>query len=251
MPSLVSLDTILMAWAVAFTLMWRRPDGAWPRRLMLAALAGGLLVTTPIVPYAASSVLGSRYGQVQGDDPAAPLRVVVVLGAGTQVVEGGGRRVALLDGVGAGRVLEAARVYAVLDEPVVISSGGARRHSRELASAAVMRDTLVALGVDASRILLEDRSLTTRDEAVLVAPMLARLNTRRFVLVTSRDHMTRSLRAFRNEGLDPVPSVADDELVRAKWIDLLTPDVAGLRRSHALVHEVLGLAYYRWRGWLA
>lgn len=250
MPSLISLDIILASWALALALMWRRPDRAWPRRVMLVALLAGVLVTIPAIPYAMSSALGRSYGQVLADEPA-PLRAVVLLGAGTQIVEAGGRRLALLDGVGAGRVLEAARVYAVLDRPVVVSSGGARRHAPELSSGAVMRDQLIALDVDPSRIIVEDRSLTTRDEAVLIAPMLARLGQRRFVLVTSRDHMTRSLLAFRSQGLDPVPSVADDELVRATWVDLLTPDVVGLRRNHSLMHEVLGLAYYRWRGWLA
>ena len=250
MPSLISLDTIMAAWALAALLVWRRPASPWPRRVMSGALAAAILLTLPAIPYAASSLLGRNFGQVLGDEPT-PLGVVVVLGAGTQVVEAAGRQLALLDGVGAGRVLEAARVYSVLNRPIVISSGGARRHAPEFSSGAVMRERLIDLGVDNGRIIVEHESLTTRDEVVLIAPLLARLGQRRFVLVTSRDHMARSLLAFRAAGLDPVPSVADDELVRAGWVDLLTPDVVGLRRNHSLLHEVLGLAYYGWRGWLS
>jgi uncharacterized SAM-binding protein YcdF (DUF218 family) len=251
MPEVVSLDAILIGWAIALAWMWRSPQHRIARRFMLAALTLSIVVSTPIVPHAASLVFGQGYGHLERNDQASPITAIVVLGAGTQIVEAGGNRLALLDSVGAARVLEAARTYQLLGSPWVISSGGTRRHPRECSSAHVMADALADLGVDRSRVVLEDESLTTRDEAVLIAPMLAKLNVRRFVLVTTRSHMTRSLRAFRAVGLDPVPSVAADELGRAPWRDLFTPDVIGLRLSHALVHEVLGLAYYQWRGWLA
>lgn len=251
MPEVISLAAILVGWAIALAWMWRSPGQRIGRRLMLAALSLSIVVTTPIVPHAASLMFGRGYGHLERNDPSAPLAAIVVLGAGTQIVEAGGRRLALLDSVGAGRVLEAARAYHVLGNPWVISSGGARRHPRECSSAYVMADALIDLGVDRTRIVLEDESLTTRDEAVLIAPMLARLHVQRFVLVTTRSHMSRALGAFRRAGLDPVPSIAADELGRAPWRELFTPGVTGLRLSHALVHEVLGLAYYQWRGWLA
>jgi uncharacterized SAM-binding protein YcdF (DUF218 family) len=250
-PEIISLDTMLVVWAGALAWMWRYPQQRTARVFMLAALTVSIILTMPIVPHAASLAIGHQYGHVEQDTPSAPLQAIVLLGAGTQIVEAGGDRLALLDSVGAARVLEAARAYRALQRPWVISSGGTRRHPRECSSAHVMADALVALGVDRTRILLEDESLTTRDEAVLIAPMLSRLNVQRFVLVTTRSHMPRSLRAFRQAGLDPVPSVAADELGRAPWHDLLTPDVTGLRLSHALLHEMLGLAYYQWRGWLA
>jgi uncharacterized SAM-binding protein YcdF (DUF218 family) len=251
MPELVSLFAILLGWAVALAFMWRSPRERIARRLMLVVLALSIVVSTPIVPHAASLVFGRSYGRVERNDPQSPITAIVLLGAGTEVVEAGGRQLALLDSVGAARVLEAARAYHVLGSPWVISSGGARRQPRECSSARVMAEALIELGVDRSRIVLEDESLTTHDEAVLIAPMLARLNAQRFLLVTTRSHMPRSLGAFRRVGLDPVPSIAADELSRAPWRDLFMPDVTGLRLTHALVHEVLGLAYYQWRGWLA
>jgi uncharacterized SAM-binding protein YcdF (DUF218 family) len=171
---------------------------------------------------------------VQTED-LRPARAIVLLGAGTD------------------RVLEAARVYRLMDQPWVISSGGVldRSGRSTRTSAALMRDDLVNLGVPESRILLEDRSLTTEDEARLVTPMLRALECTTFVLVTSRSHMPRAAAVFRSKGLDPILAVAPDLPPRAASRSPWRPSAEGLRVSRRLAHEVVGMAYYWLRGWIA
>src|SRR5207244_11392553 len=89
-------------------------------------------------------------------------------------------------------------------------SGGAPAGVHTNPSALTMRNELVQLGVPAERIVLEASSQTTRDEAVLIAPMLRAMSVTRIVLITSDIHMRRALGAFRAVGIDPVPAIADD-----------------------------------------
>jgi uncharacterized SAM-binding protein YcdF (DUF218 family) len=143
------------------------------------------------------------------------------------------------------RVREAVRVYEQIAPELVISTGGIPRPT----CAELMKARLVELGVPAGRILLEDRSRTTRDEAVFVAEILKKEGARQSVLVTSDVHMPRALGAFRVAGVQPVPAAAADPGERRPWTARIAPSREGLRFSGDLVHELLGLLWYRLRGW--
>jgi hypothetical protein len=100
------------------------------------------------------------------------------------------------------RVLEAARLFELLDGPFVIASGGVTERDAAAAPEAVaLQRALVAVGVRADRILLEAESKNTRDEAVIVKRMLAERGVTDFVLVTSPLHMRRSMLVFEQEGI--------------------------------------------------
>src|ERR1035437_1540151 len=113
-----------------------------------------------------------------------------------------------------------------------------------------MRVALVQLGVPADRIVLESESVNTHDEAVLVAPMLRALHVDRVVVVTSDIHMRRSMATFRGAGLDAVPAIAPDPFNSESRVRSFVPTTEGLRFTGGVVHEYVGLAYYRVRGWL-
>jgi uncharacterized SAM-binding protein YcdF (DUF218 family) len=246
----ISVAALFMCLAVALAFVWRRPDRRGPRLWLTGVLVVYGVLAIPIVPYAASLVFGRHYSPLTAEATDPSIRAIVVLGAGTQIIAGPEQQLALLDGNGASRVLEGARLFHRLDQPWVISSGGTRRRNPNLSSAVAMKTALTELGVAPSRILLETRSLTTRDEAVLIAPMLRELKVDRFLLVTHRAHMPRSMAAFEQQALAPVPAIVPDGLEDASWRDLLTPGIEGLRLSQALLHEMIGLVYYRWQGWI-
>jgi uncharacterized SAM-binding protein YcdF (DUF218 family) len=152
--------------------------------------------------------------------------------------------------VTASRVLEAARVYHLIDPDWVISSGGLPLESDlDVPAALTMKDTLVELGVPASRILVEDDSWNTYAEALILAPMLASLKVEHPVVVTSDLHMRRSIGAFRALGIDAIPAIARHPYADADNAWRLLPSAAGLFEAALVTHEVLGIAYYVWRGW--
>ena len=112
-----------------------------------------------------------------------------------------------------------------------------------------MRDELVRLGVPAARIIVETRSSNTREEALVVTPMLRSRGIEHMVLVTSDSHMRRALGVFRAEGWRAVPAIAPDPGFNASWEDWLVPSGNGLELSRQISRELLGLPYFWLRGW--
>jgi uncharacterized SAM-binding protein YcdF (DUF218 family) len=244
--------TVLGIGVLTLLLWW--PATRWIGRIGVGCAAiVVLLMSIPAVPYAMVQAFADGYHPFSANDfPTA--RVVVLLGAGTTTVLGRDQDLEVLTPVAASRVLEAARVFRALDHPWLISSGGVRQPSKAKRPSAVpMRDALASLGVPVERILVESSSLTTRDEAVLVAPMLRALGAESCVLVTSQSHMPRAERAFRAQGVLVVPAVVPDyppNFPGDAAFGQYWPDREGFRLSSALVHEWGGYIYYRWRGWL-
>jgi uncharacterized SAM-binding protein YcdF (DUF218 family) len=227
-----------------------RPRSTAARRFVLSVGTFYLLASMYAVPAAVSRLLTIGYQRLERIDESPHKAALVLLGAGDEVVFGWDDRISVPNAVAGARVLEAWRVYRLLNPQWVISSGGnVGSEDASEPSSTNMRDLLVRLGVPHDRIVLESESRTTRDEAVLIAPMLRSLGAERIVLVTSAVHMRRSVGAFRAVGVNPLPAIAPDPKHRAPWSDWLRPGNDGLKLSAQVVHEVVGIPYYWVRGW--
>lgn len=90
-------------------------------------------------------------------------------------------------------LLQAGRVANLL------LSGGSVSHER--AEARVMRDLALAAGVAEARLVTEEQSRNTLDNARYSAPLLAERDWRRVLLVTDLWHMPRALYTFRRFGI--------------------------------------------------
>jgi uncharacterized SAM-binding protein YcdF (DUF218 family) len=113
-----------------------------------------------------------------------------------------------------------------------------------------MQSLLVWLGVPADRIVIEQDSRNTHDEAVLVKAMLPSLGAERVVVVTSVIHMRRSIQVFKKAGIDAIPAVAFERNETDNSMTRYLPSSEGLRESGMLAHELLGFMYYKARGWI-
>lgn len=132
-------------------------------------------------------------------------------------------------------------VYAVL----AWREGGFRRMilSGEDGITGPMRDFVVCQGVPAEGVTVEDRSTSTRENA-LFASEAARQFPGPYVLLTSDYHMWRAWRAFRKAGLNVEPHPFPDAGKRfndwrERWPVFLE-----------LVSETGKIAYYWARGWI-
>ena len=70
---------------------------------------------------------------------------------------------------------------------------------------------------------------------------------RRLVLVTSAMHMPRSRLALGRAGFDVCPVPADSRRIAFGLPGYLIPGSSALDKTEAALHELVGLAYYRWR----
>jgi len=229
--------------------LMRRPASRAARRAVGCWLAFSLIVSTYPLPSAITRLLESGFHVLQpGDLPAGPL-AIVVLGSGA--VEYRGRddtRLVHLDSAGAVRVLEAFRVFRMRPDAWVIASGGAIRvDGHAPTTGATMRDALIQLGVPADRIVVEQESQSTRDEAVLVARMLPALNVSQAVVVTQGFHLRRSVAAFRAAGIETIPAITvAPPTTGADW---WWPSNRALAFTGVIVRELIANAWYWSRGW--
>jgi uncharacterized SAM-binding protein YcdF (DUF218 family) len=230
--------------------MFLKPRARQPQFFLFAVALVYCLASTYVTSYVVTQLLSIGYRPLTSALDSKPC-AVVVLGSGSITARDWEQgRFSVVDQPASARVLEAARVYHLVQPDWVISSGG-RTNNDNLRepSGNTMRDALVLLGVPAERILVETESRTTRGEAVIVKPMLERLQVKRVILVTSPSHMRRSVGAFRAVGIETEPAIARDAQADAPWRDWLFPSDTGLKQANAVAHEILGIAYYALRGW--
>jgi uncharacterized SAM-binding protein YcdF (DUF218 family) len=240
---------LLLAATVGTLLLYRKTsNGRAGRRLLTLLVLLYWILSTPITAVPLVRALTANYPPVQSAAEARGATAIVVLGGGMETYRS--RGVALQAGTREHslRVLEAARVYPLLDRPWVITTGSLAPDS--VTEAALMGRSLTLLGVPADRLLEEGKSRNTRDHTTYVPPMLVERGVKQFVLVTSRQHMARALRAFRAAGWDPVPSSPDFYVARGLPFEPFLPSEAALEASTSMIYDLLGMAYYRARGWM-
>ena len=243
-----------LAATLAAILMLRRNQGRSGRVLLAAVVALYWIFSTPLSAVPLIRAVTPEYPAVQSPSDAAGATAIVVLSGGMNsyhsrdaVFYAGSREHSL-------RVLEAARVYRVLDHPWVIVSGrligSTVTDGEPVSEAALMRSSLIAMGVPADRIVEEPESRNTHDHALLIPPLLKAHGIRQFVLVTSRQHMARALRVFRAVGWDPVPSSPEFYVSNNTPLEPFLPSDAALDASRMMMYDLLGLVYYKARGWI-
>ena len=133
------------------------------------------------------------------------------------------------------RVLLALELHRQRPELDIIVSGGP-------VVARAMADALIATGVPADRVRLENRSRFTAESAEFLAPMV---RDEPFLLVTSAGHMRRALASMHQQKLSPIAAPTDHEMPR-DWRDAeLMPRPRSLVTSDLAVHEYIGMAWYR------
>lgn len=97
------------------------------------------------------------------------------------------------------RAMRAVRLWHDGRVRQIVTCGGIGRHPPS--EAAVIRDLLIAGGVPADRIALEDMSTTTRENIGLALPLLEGLGAREVIIVTDLWHQPRARLIARRLGL--------------------------------------------------
>lgn len=247
-----SLTLLILMLALGVVLLYGRAGRSrWGRRLLTALTLFYWLLSSPAGAGLLARTLTNGYGPLAAASEAPNVKAVVMLGAGSHTVAAAGGRWSMVTQPSALRVLETARVYRLLGDPLVIVSGGfTDTDVPNAAESEAQRAMVIALGVPAHRVIVESKSFNTHDEAVQVKRILAERGIDRFVVVTSPVHMSRSLAAFAAEGLHPTPSASPLYADRARLRFPLLPDDAALQIGNAVIYEWCARVYYHMRGWV-
>lgn len=128
----------------------------------------------------------------------------------------------------------------------LIFSGGKASSDLSLSEAAIARRLFINMGIDVARVLFEDRSRTTHENAEYSRRLVTLHKDDRWLLVTSAADMPRAIGSFRSAGW-PVTAFPVDYHAQDGWS---TPGLGrGLELLDWSLHEWTGLVYYRLRGW--
>jgi len=246
-----SIVFILFVLVVGIALAFRRRTERAARWYFVAVVAAYWMLSTPACAERLVEWAGRPYVPLAAAAEARGARIVVVLGAGNNTIQSRGFALNEVTEEAALRVIEAARLYRLLDRPTILVSGGITgREEGSAPEAEAMRRTAESLGVAPSDILVEEESKNTREESIVIARMLAGRTAQPIVLVTSPTHMRRALAVFRAAGFDPIPSAAayksDHALDRYRW----APSDLGLLLFQGFVYDEAAQLYYRARGWM-
>ncbi len=238
-------SSLLLLLLLAGTVMlWSRYARAGRRIVLAAAL---LLLAAGLSPlgHAVMLPLEERFPPADLSAGRAPDGIIVLGGALDMLVSAARGQPALTE---AGeRVVEAAMLARRFPNARIVVSGGSGGVIYDRGSEAVDAAKIFAgLGIAPARVLLEGRSRDTYENALYTKEMIKPTQEQRWLLVTSANHMPRSIGCFRNVGFDVEPWPVDyrtrgrEDLAR-----FFSKPSSGLRRVDIAVRQWAGLVIYR------
>ena len=238
---LVPSNLLLLA-GLAGLLLMRTRYRRLGRRVALTILVVSLLIGLLPVASALFYVLENRF---PAWDPArgAPDGIVILGGAidplvsrerGQVSIPGAAERVTI--------IAKLARDYP--NAKIVYTSGDASLLGDEPAEADYLAPLLDTFGVQRGRVLIENKSRNTAENASLTKAMVQPQPGERWLLVTSAAHMPRAMGSFRRVGFT-VEAYPVDWHTLPRWrFRVNTTPLAGLYGIDAAAHEWEGLFFY-------
>jgi len=236
-PSNVLLGLILIG---AICVLARRQERIG-RVVLGLGLAGLLLAGFSPLSQMLIAPLEARFPR---PDLAAgpPVTGIIILGGSEDGRAGSQKELAGLNEA-AERITEGAALGLRFAQSRVLVSGGNGHLLKDVPAEALAAGRLLqALGIGAERLLLEDKSRTTWENAVMSKAMAAPKPGERWLLVTSAWHMPRAIGCFRAAGF-PVEAWPVDYRL-APRLSFEESYISGIRQMDFAIREYIGLLGY-------
>jgi len=235
------LITLSVIGVALLLLGWRRAGLA----VSLVAITGLVIFAASPAPRLLMRALENHYPPVAMNDPGR-VDGIIVLGGSAHLRRG---QIKLNDA--AARLTTAVTLARRYPEARVVFSGGDGRLiqlDRGAGEVDAVRLLLSQMGLEGDRVIFEDRSRNTRENASFTRELVTPKRGERWLLVTSAFHMPRSAGVFQHEGFYVTPYPVD-YYTRNEATDFLPfhSFSSGLRLADLAVREWLGLTVY----WLA
>lgn len=239
-PSNLLISLILLGLILALFKRLRNAGIALALVFSLATLALGLL---PIASYILLP-LEERFPPFRDD--GRPVHGIILLGGAVEASDSVSRG-SIVANESAERVLDTILLaHRYPDARILISGGGGTVFGDGAAEAPIIADYFKAIGIDPARILVEDRSRTTAENATYSRELANPREGERWLLVTSAWHMPRAVGVFAKAGFAVTPYPVDFRTAGGTRTHRPFAFVSeGLRRLDIATKEWAGLiAYY-------
>ncbi len=243
--SLARPNTLALVLAVlGAALLWRGPRfGRWP-----LALGLGWYVAVFVLPVSALLTLPLEDRFARPAPPPEAVTGVIVLGGAVEQQLTQARGIPALNGA-AERMTEAVALARRYPQARIVFTGGS---SAIVPGGPTEADTarrlFADLGLPAERLVFEDESRNTWENAVLTHRAVEPRPGETWLLVTSASHMARSMGCFRQAGWQVLPwpvnyTTARDPALWWQW-----PFPTRLNQAEWAMREWVGLVAYRLMG---
>ena len=244
----VTLFVLVMA--AGTTLSFSRRWAGWGRRILAVTLI--LSAIPSVLPLERWFIAGleNRF-PVPSSMPDHVDGIIILGGAVEPVVSAARGQVALNSAVSRlTALIPLAQRYP--DARVVFTGGSGSLLDQEFKEATYVKAFYQQINFDSGRIVFEDQSRNTRENAVFSKRLMAPKPGETWLLVTSAFHMPRAVGCFR--AVDwPVTAYPVDYMTTGRtgwaWSDLRFSPARGLGGLTIIWHEMLGLVSYRILGW--
>lgn len=216
--------------------------------LMLAALGLASFAIAALSPLGNLLLTPLEQRFPAGQYPPHPLDGIIVLGGSYDTVSHAYVSTIVLqeDSEPMAVMIDLARRYP---EAKIVISGGTDGGSPGPSEASIIEEYFVSFGIQPERIITEGQSQTTEENARYTARLIHPTASSRWMLVTSGYHMPRAIGAFRKAGFEVSGYPAGHRT--HGWNDIWRAASTGadnLRRLDIALHEWLGLADYKLKG---
>jgi uncharacterized SAM-binding protein YcdF (DUF218 family) len=239
-------NLLMMATLVGAALCWTRFAAAG-RRLALAAGAG--LLVLGLSPAANWLILPLETRFPKPSLEGRPVDGIIMLGGAVLERHSAAHDEIALNDAGE-RILALVELARRHPQAKLVVTGGSGFYSGATTTEAeVLRTKIGRLGLPAERIIFEDRSVNTHENAIFSKALTGPRPGETWLLVTSAWHMPRSVGIFRAAGWPVVAYPVDFRT--AGWRDAWRGFVSvsdGLRRADVATREWVGLVAYRLTG---
>jgi uncharacterized SAM-binding protein YcdF (DUF218 family) len=143
------------------------------------------------------------------------------------------------------RILTAVRLQRKLAIPIIISGG--KIGDKSSAEAPIVKRFLIDLGIKESKIILEEKSRDTYENAAFTKIICDEYAFKNPILITSAYHLVRSVESFKKAGLTAVPYPANYYALNHGEYGLLDflPSAGSMLIASSALHEYIGLVFYR------
>ena len=218
------------------------------RGFVYASAIGFLLLSVLPTGVIMMRILEDRFPTPPADLPAPA--GIIVLGGGVNELVTRFRGPVELSGSG-DRMTEGVILARRFPEAKLIFTGGsAALLGSPHREAHAAEKLFIGLGVPRERMLFENESRNTFENAVFTREFVKPQKGQTWLLVTSASHMPRAMGIFRKAGFDVTAYPVDFDTTgqRAEITRLPTNFLRGLYRTERALREYIGLVAYWWTG---
>jgi len=190
-------------------------------------------------------LIGSLEGKYRVPD-AVNGDVIVMLGGGATLDTPNVHGLGHLSGFAANRLLTCVQLYQVLHVPIIVSGGKVLETTGSEAD--IAKVILMGMGVPAEKVIIENKSLNTTENARFTKELIEQYHFKQPILVTSAFHMERSVLQFDKVHLAVVPYPTDYQTnVEHKFQPhQLWPSASALLDISLALKEYVGILAVKW-----